>query len=105
MKQTIKLNEAQLRRVVAESVKKVLKEEYHGTDWFDENPNNGMFSEEFENTINNVHKALDNFIDERTKELRINNNIDARRDIEQMTNAVIKCIATFDMYVPGIRTC
>lgn len=105
MKKTIKLNESQLRKVVVESVRKVLKEEYAGTDWLDDNPNKGMFSQEFENTIDAVHKALKSFIDARSKELEVNRNTDARRDIEHMTNAVIKCMTTFDMYVPGIRTC
>lgn len=40
MKQTVKLNESQLRKIVAESVKKVLKEtrilKEHEDDWFDE---------------------------------------------------------------------
>ena len=104
-KQTVKLNESQLRKIVAESVKKVLKEEYEGTDWFDDNPNKGMFSEEFENAIDAVHKALNSFIEARSKELEVNRNTDARKDIERMTNAVIKCMTTFDMYVPGVRTC
>lgn len=105
MKNTVKLNENALRQIVAESVKKVLKEEYAGTDWFDDSPNKGMFSQEFENAIDTVHKALKSFIDARSKELEVNRNTDARKDIECMTNAVIKCMTTFDMYVPGIRTC
>ena len=51
MKNTVKLNENALRQIVAESVKKVLKEENAGTDWFDDSPNKGMFSQEFENAI------------------------------------------------------
>lgn len=105
MKTRIKLNEAQFRKIVSESVEKALKEEYAGTDWFDDNPNKGMFSQEFENAIGMVHKALDSFIDSRRIELEKNSNTDARREIERMTNAVIKCMTTFDMYVPGVKTC
>ena len=104
-KNIIKLNESTLRKVVAESVKKVLKEEYAGTDWYDENPNNSMFSNEFENAIGALHKALNGFIDARSRELETNSNADARRDIQRMTDAAIKCLTIFDMYTPGVRTC
>ena len=102
---SMKLNESQLRKIVAESVKRVLKEEYAGTDWFDNNPNKGMFSQEFENAIGSLHKALNNFINVRAKELEMNSNADARKDIQRMTDAAIKCLTTFEMYTPGIRTC
>ena len=76
MKQTIKLNEAQLRKVVAESVKKVLKEyqqdfynepdEYNGTMVDREDIGDEEYNEY---AMNRCSVAAVNFIDRKNREV------------------------------------
>lgn len=104
-KNTIKLNEQQLRNIVAESTNKVLKEDYVGTDWFDENPNKGVYSEEFEVALNNAHKALNVLLNASVKESTQVQDINAKKDIERIKEGVNTCLVRLDRYVAGVRTC
>lgn len=104
-KNTIKLNEQQLRNIVAESINKVLTEDYAGTDWYDENPNKGVFSEEFEMALNNAHKALDVLLNAAVKESSQVQDINAKKDIERIKEGATACLVRLDSYVAGVRTC
>ena len=91
--------------MVAESVKKVLKEDYIGKDWFDENPNNGMFSENFEKVLNDSYKAASILLDACVKEISNVQDMNAKRELEIIKEKTSNYLTNLHSYVPGTRTC
>ena len=104
-KKTIKVNEAQLRNMIAESVKKVLKEDYIGKDWFDEDPNNGMFSEEFQERLNDSYEFANILLHSCVKEISKVQDMNAKRDLEIIREKTGNYLTSLHSYVPGTRTC
>lgn len=104
-KNAIKINESQLRNIVVESVKNVLKEDYIGKNWFDENPNNGAFSENFEKVLNDSYNAASILLDACVKEISNIQDMNAKRELEIIREKTSNYLTNLHSYVPGTRTC
>ena len=99
MKNTIRLNESQLKKVVTESVKKIINEHV----WYDENPNRGMFPEDLEIALGEAYRAVDKLLTLSYKYSQTMDNEYARREAGRIKDAASSLITSLHSYVPGKR--
>ena len=101
MKNTIRLNESQLKKIVAESVKKIISEH----EWYDENPNRGMFPEDLEIALGEAYRAVDKLLTLSYKYSQTMDDEYARRSAGRIKDAASNLITSLHSYVPGKREC
>ena len=101
MKNTIRLNESQLKKVVTESVKKIISEHV----WYDENPNRGMFPEDLEIALGEAYRAVDKLLTLSYKYSQTMDDEYARRSAGRIKDAASNLITSLHSYVPGKREC
>lgn len=99
MKNTIRLNESQLKKVVTESVKKIINEHV----WYDENPNRGMFPEDLEIALGEAYRAVDKLLTLSYKYSQTMDDEYARREAGRIKDAASNLITSLHSYVPGKR--
>lgn len=99
MKNTIRLNESQLKKVVTESVKKIINEHV----WYDENPNRGMFPEDLEIALGEAYRAVDKLLTLSYKYSQTMDDEYARREAGRIKDAASSLITRLHSYVPGKR--
>ena len=100
-KNTIRLTESELKKVITESVKNIISEHV----WYDENPNQGMFPEDLENALGEAYSAVDELL---TLSNRYSQTLDdeyARRRAGRIKDAALNLMICLDNYVPGKREC
>ena len=101
MKNTIRLNESQLKKVVTETVKKIISEHV----WYDENPNRGMFPEDLEIALGEAYRAVDKLLTLSYKYSQTMDDEYARREAGRIKDAASSLITSLHSYVPGKREC
>ena len=99
MKNTIRLNESQLKKVVTESVKKIINEHVG----YDENPNRGMFPEDLEIALGEAYRAVDKLLTLSYKYSQTMDDEYARREAGRIKDAASSLITSLHSYVPGKR--
>ena len=99
MKNTIRLNESQIKKVVTESVKKIINEHV----WYDENPNRGMFPEDLEIALGEAYRAVDRLLTLSYKYSQTMDDEYARREAGRIKDAASNLITSLHTYVPGKR--
>lgn len=100
-KNTIRLTESELKKVITESVKNIISEHV----WYDENPNQGKFPEDLEIALRKADSAVSELL---TLSNRYSQTLDdkyARRNAGRIKDAALNLLNCLLMYTPGKREC
>ena len=100
-KNTIRLTESELKRIITESVKKIVSEH----EWYDENPNQGKFPKDLEIALREAYRAVDELFTLSNKYSQTMDNEYARRDADRIKDVALTLMNSLHSYVPGKRMC
>lgn len=100
-KNTIRLTESELKKVITESVMGILKEH----EWYNENPNQGKFPDDLEIAIRKAYRAVDELFTLSNKYSQTMDDEYARRDADRIKDVTLSLMNSLHSYIPGKRMC
>lgn len=100
-KNTIRLTESELKKVITESVRGILKEH----EWYNENPNQCKFPDDLEIAIRKAYRAVDELFTLSNKYSQTMDDEYARRDADRIKDVTLSLMNSLHSYIPGKRMC